>query len=69
MAGSQDIARQDFASMGGEKGVGGVGAHADEELRDLESDADADAESTNSKAGSVWTILGSVSVARLPGVQ
>lgn len=54
MAASQDIAKRDLSSMGGEKDAQN---NAAEELRDVESDA----ESVDTKAGSIWTIMGSVS--------
>lgn len=54
MTASQDIAKRDLSSMGGEKNAQN---NAAEEVRDVESDA----ESMDTKAGSIWTIMGSVS--------
>lgn len=54
MAASEDIAKRDVSSTGGEKDGKN---NAAEELRDGESDV----ESLDTKAGSIWTIMGSVS--------
>lgn len=61
MAGIHDAIGRDSAPVGGEKDVKDTSAR---ESRVVESDAD----STDSRAGSIWTIVGSVSFAsRWPG--
>ncbi|KAF7884495.1 uncharacterized protein EAF02_004831 [Botrytis sinoallii] len=64
MVASQDIAKRDVSSMrtGGEKNGDN---NAAEELRDLESDA----ESVDTKAGSIWTIMGSAMANYSDGYQ
>ncbi|TEY35986.1 hypothetical protein BOTCAL_0568g00020 [Botryotinia calthae] len=62
MAASQDIAKRDLSSMGGEKDAQN---NAAEELRDVESDA----ESMDTKAGSIWTIMGSAMANYSDGYQ
>ncbi|KAF7895111.1 hypothetical protein EAF00_006925 [Botryotinia globosa] len=68
MAASQDIAKRDLSSMGagGEKdGKNNVA----KELRDVDGDGDSDAESMDTKAGSIWTILGSAMANYSDGYQ
>ncbi|KAF7852411.1 hypothetical protein EAF04_010998 [Stromatinia cepivora] len=62
MAGSQDIVDRDFAPVVGEKYLKDNSAA---ELRDVESDT----ESTNSRAGSIWTISGSAMANYSDGYQ
>ncbi|KAK6595383.1 putative glycerophosphoinositol permease [Botrytis cinerea] len=62
MTASQDIAKRDLSSMGGEKNAQN---NAAEEVRDVESDA----ESMDTKAGSIWTIMGSAMANYSDGYQ
>ncbi|QSZ30404.1 hypothetical protein DSL72_004927 [Monilinia vaccinii-corymbosi] len=62
MAGIHDVIECDSAPVGGEKKGEDTSAP---ELRDVESDA----ESTNSRAGSIWTIMGSAMANYSDGYQ